>query len=414
MPPPRRNDLIARVLRGITHVTHWNNEFLRCLDAKRHRGKVGIKEARQLRSYAVKIYCHTEDDSPKYRMVGDDVGLESPIYNVNCHPELDSGSINADFEPSPEFLSSLQLTKKFNPLTKREGNGFTNKIYSLFTTHHSLIHNDTVFSRFTSHFSLKSAAFTLAEVLITLGIIGVVTAMTMPSLMNNYRHKALETQFKKSVSIVSQAILNAKNDIGVDNFASYCIEYNGQYYNSLECTTAFNNAFNSLAKKTPDSSNWYNTGRVVYDIDRRTETIRTYNNNQVVYGETTLAAAGRPIFFTQSMPDGSYINILPIEYQLYIGVDINGAKQPNKLGHDIFLFSVSTSNDTLISSKPENYTDEELEAGGYNKDDYHSARAGNPCNKTSSQKGNGIGCAWYALRNECPDDATKSYFSCLP
>lgn len=260
----------------------------------------------------------------------------------------------------------------------------------------------------------KQKAFTLAEVLITLGIIGVVAAMTMPSLINNYRHKALETQFKKSVSMVSQAILNAKNDIGVDNFASYCIEYNGQYYNnSLECTTAFNNAFNSLAKKTPDSSNWHNTGRVVYDIDRRTETIRTYNNNQVVHGETTLAALGRPIFFTQSMPDGSYINILAIENTLYIGVDINGAKQPNKLGHDIFIFYVSPKNDVLTYFKPENYTDEEIENGDFGKD-YQIARAGNPCNKKSSQKGNGIGCAWYALRNECPDDATKSYFSCLP
>ena len=34
-------------------------------------------------------------------------------------------------------------------------NNFTDKGYSLFTTHHSLIHNDTVFSSFTSHFSLK-------------------------------------------------------------------------------------------------------------------------------------------------------------------------------------------------------------------------------------------------------------------
>ena len=40
---------------------------------------------------------------------------------------------------------------------------------------------DKVFSRFTSHFSLKSAAFTLAEVLVTLGIIGVVSAMTVRS-----------------------------------------------------------------------------------------------------------------------------------------------------------------------------------------------------------------------------------------
>ena len=38
----------------------------------------------------------------------------------------------------------------------REGNNFTDTVYSLFTTHHSLIHNDTVFLRFTSHFSLKN------------------------------------------------------------------------------------------------------------------------------------------------------------------------------------------------------------------------------------------------------------------
>ena len=255
----------------------------------------------------------------------------------------------------------------------------------------------------------KQKAFTLAEVLITLGIIGVVAAMTMPSLMNNYRHKALETQFKKSVSIVSQAILNAKNDIGVDNFASYCIEYNGDTYNnSYECATTFSKAFNSLSK----SSKWGND-HVIHDINRLSDTIKTYNGQQVVIGETTLAALGRPIVYTQAMADGSYINMHVNENMLYIGVDINGAKQPNKLGHDIFIFYVSPKNDVLTYFKPKNYTDEEIENGDFGKD-YQIARAGNPCNKKSSQKGNGIGCAWYALRNECPDDATKSYFSCLP
>ena len=36
-------------------------------------------------------------------------------------------------------------------------------------------------------------AFTLAEVLITLGIIGVVAALTLPSVINNFREKQLET-----------------------------------------------------------------------------------------------------------------------------------------------------------------------------------------------------------------------------
>ena len=32
--------------------------------------------------------CHTEDNSPKYRMVGNDVWLENLTYRCNCPPEL--------------------------------------------------------------------------------------------------------------------------------------------------------------------------------------------------------------------------------------------------------------------------------------------------------------------------------------
>ena len=55
-------------------------------------------------------------------------------------------------------------------------------------------------------------AFTLAEVLITLGIIGVVAAMTIPTLMSNYRKKQLETQIKANYSLVQQAIKFAEYD----------------------------------------------------------------------------------------------------------------------------------------------------------------------------------------------------------
>ena len=62
-------------------------------------------------------------------------------------------------------------------------------------------------SRFTLHPSLKrNAAFTLAEVLITLGIIGIVAAMTMPSLIASYKNKELATRAKKTYSVIFQAI----------------------------------------------------------------------------------------------------------------------------------------------------------------------------------------------------------------
>ncbi|MDR1327174.1 MAG: type II secretion system GspH family protein [Heliobacteriaceae bacterium] len=47
--------------------------------------------------------------------------------------------------------------------------------------------------------------FTLAEVLITLGIIGVVAALTMPVLIQNYRKHNVETRLKKVYSVMNQA-----------------------------------------------------------------------------------------------------------------------------------------------------------------------------------------------------------------
>ncbi len=58
----------------------------------------------------------------------------------------------------------------------------------------------------------KKCAFTLAEVLITLGIIGVVAASTIPSLVSHYQRKVLETQFKKSYSVLSQSMISVQSE----------------------------------------------------------------------------------------------------------------------------------------------------------------------------------------------------------
>ena len=52
----------------------------------------------------------------------------------------------------------------------------------------------------------KRLGFTLAEVLITLGIIGVVAAMTMPTLMNSTQGAQYKTAYKKALSAISQAV----------------------------------------------------------------------------------------------------------------------------------------------------------------------------------------------------------------
>ena len=52
----------------------------------------------------------------------------------------------------------------------------------------------------------KMNAFTLAEVLITLGIIGVVAAMTMPTLMSSTQGAQYKAAYKKALSALSQAV----------------------------------------------------------------------------------------------------------------------------------------------------------------------------------------------------------------
>src|SRR5574344_495904 len=53
---------------------------------------------------------------------------------------------------------------------------------------------------------LRKSGFTLAEVLITLGIIGVVAAMTIPTLISSTNSTEYKSAFKKAISSVSQGI----------------------------------------------------------------------------------------------------------------------------------------------------------------------------------------------------------------
>lgn len=60
----------------------------------------------------------------------------------------------------------------------------------------------------------KKKAFTLAEVLITLGIIGVVAAITIPILMQNYQNQQYVVDLQKTYTTINQALIGIANDYG--------------------------------------------------------------------------------------------------------------------------------------------------------------------------------------------------------
>ena len=65
----------------------------------------------------------------------------------------------------------------------------------------------------------KKAAFTLAEVLITLGIIGVVAAVTLPTLVANYQKTVWVNQLKKTISYVENNTRHLLAEEGVDKLS---------------------------------------------------------------------------------------------------------------------------------------------------------------------------------------------------
>lgn len=100
---------------------------------------------------------------------------------------------------------------------------------------------------------------------------------------------------------------------------------------------------------------------------------------------------------------------------LGITFDINGAdKGPNRLGHDVFTFHINKNGMWEPVKMSKLYTADELEEI---KDEHTEAgisQLGYPCSIKSKQKGNGMGCAWYALNDINPDDSAERYWENLP
>lgn len=252
--------------------------------------------------------------------------------------------------------------------------------------------------------------FTLAEVLISLGIIGVISALTIPNLTHKIRTKILEKQFKVSISKLNEAIKRAKYELDVDTFGKYCVYRTGSntYPNRDMCVTELTKVYNQRGSNDNPHRSIYK-----YDINRSNQ-IKNFNGTKNV---TSISNATYPIIYQAKMLDGTYIGswIMSIEYR--IGIDINGDKGPNKFGHDIFYLYIDNSNDTITGFKWDgtNYTQEDIEAMEFSSsEDWYKARVGYPCSKTSPQIMNGIGCGWYAVHDICPFDDKPGYFRCLP
>ena len=96
--------------------------------------------------------------------------------------------------------------------------------------------------------------FTLAEVLITLGIIGVVAAMTIPTLMTNYQKKSTATQLKKTYATISNAVRLSEEENG--ELSGWEFEENGTSTKSIQVFDKYLAPYLKVTKKEVNGSNF--------------------------------------------------------------------------------------------------------------------------------------------------------------
>ena len=164
----------------------------------------------------------------------------------------------------------------------------------------------------------------MAEVLITLGVIGVVAAMTMPVLIANHRNSVLKNQFKKTYSTLLQGLVLTIYENGGDIDCKY--QDGVEYGFGQVCRDFYLNSFFPKLKtiKICDG-NAYDGGCVPkYDIQELTGGNAGCSGYHVI--DNSIAAV---------LSDGSII--VPYYYTRPLFLfDINGKKGPNLPGYDVF------------------------------------------------------------------------------
>ncbi|MCD7878388.1 MAG: type II secretion system GspH family protein, partial [Candidatus Gastranaerophilales bacterium] len=157
----------------------------------------------------------------------------------------------------------------------------------------------------------RKSAFTLAEVLITLVIIGIVAAITVPTLMANYRKQEVSSRLKKFYSTLSNAVRLAdmENPGFIKSTCSARYKDFGQWWN------------NNLGKYMP--------------VEEKNNTTYKFSS-----GSATNATNPSKLYV---LNDGTmFISYNNSGYNVTVKFlfDINGEKAPNVIGKDIFVFSI--------------------------------------------------------------------------
>ncbi len=160
----------------------------------------------------------------------------------------------------------------------------------------------------------------MAEVLITIGIIGIVAAMTLPGVIEGYQKAETINRLKKAYSVMAQAIeLSEVHNESV------------KYWNFNQSNADF---FNQYLKPHSAKINETTYGKISDKVQYTRPNGSVENTFMPFYSNSLVVSTvdGMTFYIASS---GNAMNSFALV------LDLNGYKKPNRFGRDVFMFSIS-------------------------------------------------------------------------
>lgn len=184
-------------------------------------------------------------------------------------------------------------------------------------------------------FNKELLAFTLAEVLIVVGILGIVAEMTMPVLQKNVQSMQYIAGAKTAYSLLTQAAKLAINDQSTPDIwgmtaagdGTSAVTGLGKITPYLKINPTCNNSV--TCKAFAPAGNKYLHATTVDDYNNRADLAKM----QMANGMSVAFSVTNP---TCSATYGTTIDLQAVCAEII--VDVNGVKNPNTYGKDIFSF----------------------------------------------------------------------------
>lgn len=186
---------------------------------------------------------------------------------------------------------------------------------------------------------IKAPGFTLSEVLLVLSVIGIIAALTIPTLVQKVSNYQYVTGLKKAYSTMSQAynLLLAENGGDI----SYLFAGDGSNTFDTGVLNAFGTKLNLIKNCGSAMGCWYDTPRKYLNGNVVTANLDSYDNNN--YAKAILADGSMLLIDDFAGSCNSDNGDGPLDNSVCgsFDIDINGAKGPNTVSRDVFWFWIT-------------------------------------------------------------------------